>query len=149
MYDGVSVSKCLPGLNSQKIAQVTPARVHGLQENVDRLRNSSIMGELAEHPEWMPLLLDEEGNELPFPEPEHALPAMKPRGRRPRSEDSDISAAGAAVPPQQTSEQPESNSGRAGGSNGRGSRGRHSKAEKRQETANGSAAGTRFQKHWW
>ncbi|CAE7871009.1 ML4, partial [Symbiodinium necroappetens] len=60
-YDGVDVRKCLPGLNSKKVAGVTPARVQGLEENVRRLRTGPVMNELVNHPEWMPLLLDENG----------------------------------------------------------------------------------------
>ena len=44
--------------------EVTPARVHGRDENVRRLRNSPVMNQLLEHPEWMPLLFDERGEEL-------------------------------------------------------------------------------------
>jgi len=137
-YNGVSVTKCLPGLNSHKIAQVTPARVHGLHDNVERLRNSPIMSELADHPEWMPLLLDENGDSVPFPEPEHGLPAMKPRGRRPRNDDEHAGAgasAAAAPVPQLASDQQESIGGRSGGGNARGGRGRHrhSKAERHHD----------------
>lgn len=60
-YDGVDVRKCLPGLNSKKAAGVTPARVQGLEENVRRLRTGPVMNELVNHPEWMPLLLDDKG----------------------------------------------------------------------------------------
>ncbi|CAK9000282.1 unnamed protein product [Durusdinium trenchii] len=60
-YDGVDVRKCLPGLNSKKIAGVTPARVQGLEENVRRLRTGPVMNELVNHPDWMPLLLDDKG----------------------------------------------------------------------------------------
>merc|ERR1712150_286837 len=87
MYNGTTANRCLPGPVSQKILQVKAARIHGRKENVDRLRNSPIMGEYVHHPEWMPLLLDEEGNELPFPQPDRDLPAMKPRGPHSRKQD--------------------------------------------------------------
>lgn len=80
-FHGVDVRKCLPGLNSKKVAEVTPARVQGLAENVRRLRNSPVMNQLAEHPEWMPLLFNEYGQEEPFPSPDAPLPPVKPRGR--------------------------------------------------------------------
>jgi len=80
-FNGVDVRKCLPGLNSRKVAEVTPARVQGLDENVRRLRNSPVMNELALHPEWMPLLLDEQGEETLFPMPEQPCPPVKPRRR--------------------------------------------------------------------
>jgi len=66
-FDGISVCECLPGLNSRKIVEVTPARVHGLTENVSRLRDSPVMHELLQHPEWMPLLFNEDGSVKPFP----------------------------------------------------------------------------------
>lgn len=59
-FHGVDVRKCLPGLNSKKIVEVTPARVQGRSENVRRLRNSPVMNQLQEHPEWMPLLFDKD-----------------------------------------------------------------------------------------
>jgi len=80
-FHGVEVRKCLPGLNSKKIAEVTPARVQGLSENVRRLRNSPVMNQLQDHPEWMPLLFNEYGIDEPFPMPDQPLPPVKPRGR--------------------------------------------------------------------
>jgi len=80
-FHGVDVRKCLPGLNSKKIVEVTPARVQGLQENVRRLRNSPVMNQLADHPEWMPLLFGGDGYEETFPMPDQPLPPVKPRGR--------------------------------------------------------------------
>eukprot|EP00933_Yihiella_yeosuensis_P022264 TRINITY_DN17514_c0_g1_i2.p1 TRINITY_DN17514_c0_g1~~TRINITY_DN17514_c0_g1_i2.p1 ORF type:complete len:537 (-),score=131.51 TRINITY_DN17514_c0_g1_i2:268-1878(-) len=81
LFHGVDVRKCLPGLNSKKIVEVTPARVQGLTENVRRLRNSPVMNQLADHPEWMPLLFNEDGKDEPFPMPDQPLPPVKPRGR--------------------------------------------------------------------
>eukprot|EP00747_Dinoflagellata_sp_TGD_P112598 gnl/TRDRNA2_/TRDRNA2_171516_c1_seq2.p1 gnl/TRDRNA2_/TRDRNA2_171516_c1~~gnl/TRDRNA2_/TRDRNA2_171516_c1_seq2.p1 ORF type:complete len:431 (-),score=73.20 gnl/TRDRNA2_/TRDRNA2_171516_c1_seq2:84-1376(-) len=81
-FHGTEVQKCLPGLNSKKVVEVMPARVHGRDENVRRLRNSPVMNQLLEHPEWMPLLFDELGNEEPFPMPDQPLPPVKPRGRK-------------------------------------------------------------------
>jgi len=80
-FHGVDVRKCLPGLNSRKVVEVTPARVQGLIENVRRLRNSPVMNQLQDHPEWMPLLFNERGVEEPFPSPDQVLPPVKPRGR--------------------------------------------------------------------
>lgn len=80
-FHGVDVRKCLPGLNSKKVVEVTPARVQGLIENVRRLKNSPVMNQLQDHPEWMPLLFDEYGREEPFPSPDQPLPPVKPRGR--------------------------------------------------------------------
>lgn len=78
-FHGVEVCKCLPGLNSRKVAEVTTASIQGLSNNVQRLRNSPVMSILIDHPEWMPLIFDEVGNSLPFPPPEQPLAAMKHR----------------------------------------------------------------------
>jgi hypothetical protein len=80
-FNGVEVRKCLPGLNSRKVTEVTPARVQGFEENVQRLRNSPVMRELAHHTEWMPLIFDETGKQMPFPSPERALEPIKLRRR--------------------------------------------------------------------
>lgn len=80
-FDGVEVQKCLPGLQSRKVAEVRPARVQGFEENVQRLRSSPVMGELLKNPDWMPLLLDSRGEEMAFPMPEQPIPAVRPRGR--------------------------------------------------------------------
>merc|ERR1740130_2494604 len=85
-FNGVEVWKCLPGLNSRKVTEVTPARVQGFEENVQRLRNSPVMRELAYHQEWMPLIFDMNGAQVPFPSPERALEPIKPR-RRTRDEE--------------------------------------------------------------
>jgi hypothetical protein len=81
-FHGVEVRKIHPGLNSRKEVQVTRADRQGFEANVERLRNSPIMVELAEHPEWMPLIFDENGGELAFPAPERPLEPIKPRNRR-------------------------------------------------------------------
>jgi len=74
-FDGEDVQICLPGPSSKRkkeeiwekrIAEVTPARVQGLEENIRRLRTSPVMSELVCHPEWMPLLFDEQGEEQTF-----------------------------------------------------------------------------------
>lgn len=80
-FDGVDVRQCLPGINSKKVAEVTPARQQGLTENVRRLRNSPVMNQLIDHPEWMPLILDKNGNAESFPLPDQTVPPIKPRGK--------------------------------------------------------------------
>jgi hypothetical protein len=67
-YNGVDVQDCLPGLKSQKVVEITPARVSGLESNVRRLRTSPVMEVLVDHPEWMPLIFNAEGEEIPFPD---------------------------------------------------------------------------------
>lgn len=85
-FNGVEVWKCLPGLNSRKVTEVTPARVQGFEENVQRLRNSPVMRELVHKPEWLPVIFDYNGLQVPFPSPERALEPIKPR-RRTRDEE--------------------------------------------------------------
>mmetsp|Transcript_23064 Transcript_23064/g.71927 ORF Transcript_23064/g.71927 Transcript_23064/m.71927 type:complete len:390 (+) Transcript_23064:89-1258(+) len=66
-FDGVPAQSCLPGFNSYKVCQVTKAKWQGREENVRRLRSGpELMAQLAAHPEWLPLLLDDEGNQEPF-----------------------------------------------------------------------------------
>lgn len=79
-FHGVEVRRCLPGWKSTKIVEITPARVQGLDENVRRLKSSPVMNQLAEHPEWMPMLFDEYGEEKTFPKLDTPVPA-KTRGR--------------------------------------------------------------------
>jgi hypothetical protein len=85
-FNGVEVRRCLPGLNSRKVTEVTPARVQGFEENVQRLRNSPVMRELVHKPEWMPLIFEHDGEQVPFPSPERPLDPIKPR-RRARDEE--------------------------------------------------------------
>ena len=79
MFHGVDVRKCLPGMSSRKVVEVTRARVQGLQENIHRLRNSPVMNQRIEHPEWMPLLFDERGDQKEFSMPDQPLSPLKPR----------------------------------------------------------------------
>jgi len=76
-FHGVDVRKCLPGFNSRKVCEVTPARVQGLQDNVRRLQNSPVMNQLKDHPEWLPVLFGADGGCESFPCPE--LLQTKPR----------------------------------------------------------------------
>ncbi|OLQ11901.1 Ankyrin-2 [Symbiodinium microadriaticum] len=66
-FDGVDVKKCLPGWNSKKVAAVKPARLQGVEENVRSIQFGNVMKQLVLHPEWMPLLFDDEG-EIPHPQ---------------------------------------------------------------------------------
>jgi len=68
VFDNVAVQSCLPGFNSYKVCQVTRAKWQGRDENVRRLRSGpELMAQLAAHPEWLPMLLDEQGLQEPFP----------------------------------------------------------------------------------
>jgi len=82
-FNGVDVRKCMQGVPLKKapynmhlhrVVEVKPARVQGLEENIRRLRNSPVMNELVQHPDWMPLLLDADGQEKPFPVMQTAVP---------------------------------------------------------------------------
>ena len=66
-FDGVECRVCLPGFNSAKVCRVTHARVQGLEGNIRHLRNSTIMRDLARHPDWQPLIFTENGDPLPLP----------------------------------------------------------------------------------
>lgn len=65
---GVAAQTCLPGFNSNKVCQVTKAKWQGRDENIRRLRSGpELMEQLAAQPEWLPMLIDAEGNEEIFP----------------------------------------------------------------------------------
>lgn len=66
-YHGVDSRAKLPGFNSKKVLEVSAARVQGLDPNVRRLRGSPVLARIAAHPDWKPLLLDEEGRPKGFP----------------------------------------------------------------------------------
>lgn len=82
-FHGVDAKDCLPGFNSKKVVEVTRARSQGLAENVKRLRNSPVMSQLHDHPEWLPLLFAESGEPRPFPQSERP-PASTRQWRRSR-----------------------------------------------------------------
>jgi len=65
-FHGIETSICLPGFTSGKVCHVTPARVQGLEANMQRLRQSSVSQQLAEHPEWHPLVFNERGASWAF-----------------------------------------------------------------------------------
>jgi len=68
VFHDVAVQSCLPGFNSYKVCQVTRAKWQGREENVRRLRSGpELMAQLAAHPDWLPLLLDEAGTQEQFP----------------------------------------------------------------------------------
>lgn len=56
--------KKLPGFRSNKVCQVAPARVQGLQNNIERLRNSPVLHGLGES--YKPMLFND-GVMFPFP----------------------------------------------------------------------------------
>jgi len=67
MFDNVQAQSCLPGFNSYKVCQVTKAKWQGRDENVRRIRSGpELMQQLAGHPDWLPVLLDEQGQQEPF-----------------------------------------------------------------------------------
>jgi len=66
-FDGVECRVCLPGFSSAKVCRVTHARVQGLEGNIRHLRSSTIMRDLAKHPEWQPLIFTPSGEPMPLP----------------------------------------------------------------------------------
>lgn len=68
-FDGVAAQVCLPGFNSYKVCNVTRAKWQGRDDNVRRIRNSGLlMAQLQSQPEWLPLLFDENGGPMAFPD---------------------------------------------------------------------------------
>ncbi|CAD7947071.1 unnamed protein product [Amoebophrya sp. A120] len=66
-YNGWHTKKVLPGYNSNKIAEVSPAAVQGLYLNLERLKRSPLLPMLKANEAWQPLLFDVIGNVFPFP----------------------------------------------------------------------------------
>jgi hypothetical protein len=66
-FHGMESRIKLPGFNSKKVCEVSPARVQGCEGNVRRLRSSPVISQLLDKPEWMPQLFDEQGTPLAFP----------------------------------------------------------------------------------
>jgi len=66
-FQGVESTKCLPGYNSNKIVEVTPARVQGLEANVRHMQTSAVVQQLQDKPDWMPIVLDSNHNVLEYP----------------------------------------------------------------------------------
>jgi RNA recognition motif-containing protein len=69
-------------LESGKVLAVSDARVQGKSANVERFRNSSVMGVLEQS--YRPMVFDKSGNVMEFPKPDGEIPATGPRFRRPR-----------------------------------------------------------------
>lgn len=51
-FDSVHTKECLPGYNSNKIAQVSLAAVQGLRANMDHLSKSALLPMLNMHEPW-------------------------------------------------------------------------------------------------
>eukprot|EP00442_Polarella_glacialis_P000139 CAMPEP_0115065176 /NCGR_PEP_ID=MMETSP0227-20121206/10106_1 /TAXON_ID=89957 /ORGANISM="Polarella glacialis, Strain CCMP 1383" /LENGTH=342 /DNA_ID=CAMNT_0002450937 /DNA_START=88 /DNA_END=1116 /DNA_ORIENTATION=+ len=66
-FHGMQSSKKLPGFNSKKVLEVSPARVQGLQPNIQRLQGSPVMAQVDGQPEWLPILIDKDGCTVEFP----------------------------------------------------------------------------------
>lgn len=66
----------LSSYGSRKICAVVPARIQGLQKNIAAYRNSPVIGIPVES--YKPLIF-ENGIQVPFPEPEVALPSVQLR----------------------------------------------------------------------
>ncbi|CAK9081047.1 Protein MEI2-like 3 (AML3) (MEI2-like protein 3) [Durusdinium trenchii] len=83
-FHGRQSGEKLPGFNSKKVLEVSPARVQGLHPNIVRLQGSPIMARAMER-EWLPVLLDPMGRILDFPMVmPQAAEASQGHGRRVR-----------------------------------------------------------------
>jgi len=65
-FNGVKTRLCLPHFSSQKVCEVSYARVQGRDANMENLRDEKFIERLLERPEWQPLFLDDAGVEMPF-----------------------------------------------------------------------------------
>lgn len=65
-FHNVKAKTCLPGFSSQKVCEVSYARVQGQEANMETLKDEKFVDRLMERPEWQPLFLDEKGAEIPF-----------------------------------------------------------------------------------
>eukprot|EP00746_Dinoflagellata_sp_MGD_P164920 gnl/MRDRNA2_/MRDRNA2_93886_c0_seq1.p1 gnl/MRDRNA2_/MRDRNA2_93886_c0~~gnl/MRDRNA2_/MRDRNA2_93886_c0_seq1.p1 ORF type:complete len:419 (-),score=86.01 gnl/MRDRNA2_/MRDRNA2_93886_c0_seq1:94-1269(-) len=66
LFHNVEAKTCLPGFNSQKVCEVSEARVQTLEANLEHFRKNAT-GNLKEHADWLPLLFDLNGDQLQFP----------------------------------------------------------------------------------
>jgi len=69
--------------DSGKILQVQEARVQGLDQYVERFRNSAVMADSVLPGAAKPMLFEKHtGQQIPFPKPEGDLPRVAPRFKR-------------------------------------------------------------------
>merc|ERR1719506_1681072 len=54
-FNGAKCKNVLPGFSSQKICEVSYARVQGRDQNMENLRDEKFMEKLNEQAEWQPL----------------------------------------------------------------------------------------------
>lgn len=79
-FHGQQSGEKLPGFNSKKVLEVSPARVQGLHPNIVRLQGSPIMARASIDKEWLPILLDPTGKILDFPMVMPQAPARVAKG---------------------------------------------------------------------
>lgn len=65
-FHGNKTKTVLPGFSSNKICEVSFARVQGRDENMENLRDEKFIEKLTESPDWQPLFWDDKGEEVPF-----------------------------------------------------------------------------------
>lgn len=65
-FNGVKTKLCLPGFSSQKVCEVSYARVQGRDANMENLKDDKFVEKLNERPDWQPLFLDDNGKEIPL-----------------------------------------------------------------------------------
>eukprot|EP00928_Gymnodinium_smaydae_P096045 TRINITY_DN8394_c0_g3_i1.p1 TRINITY_DN8394_c0_g3~~TRINITY_DN8394_c0_g3_i1.p1 ORF type:complete len:617 (-),score=74.65 TRINITY_DN8394_c0_g3_i1:193-2043(-) len=66
MVDGVEATKYFKQTTS-KVLEVSPAHVQGFRENVEQIGQSKVIRDSADTPEWLPLIIDEQGTATDFP----------------------------------------------------------------------------------
>ncbi|CAD7941297.1 unnamed protein product [Amoebophrya sp. A25] len=85
-FHNQKVKEVLPGFNSKKVlkqvCEVNKAKVQGARENIRRIRQMSmLMQRLKDHPDWVPLLFDNQGTAIPL---DLDAPAEKREPMRPK-----------------------------------------------------------------
>lgn len=87
-FHNQKVKEVLPGFNSKKVlkqvCEVNKAKVQGAKENIRRIKQMNmLMTRLKDHPDWVPLLFDNEGNAIPLdldaPIQDRSPPKPKPK----------------------------------------------------------------------
>jgi len=65
-FNGTKTKTVLPGFSSNKICEVSFARVQGRDNNMENLRDEKFIEKLTESPEWQPLFWDDNMVDIPF-----------------------------------------------------------------------------------
>eukprot|EP00929_Paragymnodinium_shiwhaense_P112054 TRINITY_DN80313_c0_g1_i1.p1 TRINITY_DN80313_c0_g1~~TRINITY_DN80313_c0_g1_i1.p1 ORF type:complete len:602 (+),score=47.45 TRINITY_DN80313_c0_g1_i1:99-1808(+) len=91
-FHGVAARKCMDlppngGFNTKKVCEVAPARLQGMEANVQKLRQGKVLDKVAKSDrEWLPMVFDEYGDPSKV-QPHNAVPHrsdQRPALERPR-----------------------------------------------------------------